>query len=109
VTLVSLVGGALRIAILWAAGVTFPLYPPPGIVILLAGAVVVGLAPWRWTPGVGAVLGLFVTLRFLISGGLPNLVGGDGSSFFGTRTQSTVTPSVPSSAPGSNWSVCSPL
>jgi hypothetical protein len=27
---------------------------------------------------------LFVTLGFLISGGLPNLVGGDGSTFFGT-------------------------
>ncbi len=44
----------------------------------------VGLAPWRWVPGVGAFLGLFVTLGFLISGGLPNLVGGDGSTFFGT-------------------------
>ncbi len=32
----------------------------------------------------GAFLGLFVTLGFLISGGIPNLVGSDGSSFFGT-------------------------
>jgi hypothetical protein len=44
----------------------------------------VGLAPWRWATGVGAFLGLFVTLGFLISGGIPNLVGGDGSTFFGT-------------------------
>ena len=84
VTVVGLVVGTLGIAILWASGVAFPIYPPPGIVILLAGAVFVGLAPWRWTPGVGAFLGLFVTLGFLISGGLPNLVGGDGRSFFGT-------------------------
>src|SRR5215216_7425319 len=38
---------------------------------------------WWWATGVGAFLGLFVTLGFLISGGIPNLVGGDGSSFFG--------------------------
>ena len=84
VTVVGLVVGTLGIAILWASGVAFPIYPPPGIVILLAGAVFVGLAPWRWTPGVGAFLGLFVTLGFLISGGLPNLLGGDGRTFFGT-------------------------
>jgi hypothetical protein len=27
---------------------------------------------------------LFVTLGFLVSGGIPNLVGGDGNTFFGT-------------------------
>jgi hypothetical protein len=84
VTVGGLVVGALGIAILWAAGVAFPIYPPPGIVILLAGAVFVGLAPWRWAPGVGAFLGLFVSLGFLISGSIPNLVGGDGRTFFGT-------------------------
>ncbi len=84
VTVVGLMVGALGIAILWASGVAFPIYPPPGIVILLAGALFVGLAPWRWAPGVGAFLGLFVTLGFLISGGIPNLVGGDGRTFFGT-------------------------
>ena len=84
VTVVGLVVGALGIAILWASGVEFPIYPPPGIVILLAGALFVGLAPWGWAPGVGAFLGLFVFVGFLISGGIPNLVGGDGSTFFGT-------------------------
>ena len=83
-TVAGLVVGALGIAILWAAGVEFPIYPPPGLVILLAGAWFVGLAPWRWAPGVGAFMGLFVTVGFLISGGIPNLVGGDGSTFFGT-------------------------
>ena len=29
-------------------------------------------------------MGLFVTLGFLISGGILNLLGGDGSTFFGT-------------------------
>jgi hypothetical protein len=64
VTVVGLVVGAVGIAILWAAGVEFPIYPPPGI------------------------LGLFVTVGFLVSGGLPNLVGRDGTSqAIGTRIQ----------------------
>jgi hypothetical protein len=79
-TVAGLVTGAVGIAILWAAGVQFPIYPPPGIVILLAGAIFVALAPWPWAPGVGAFLGLFVTVGFLISGGPPNLVGRDGTS-----------------------------
>jgi hypothetical protein len=79
-TVAGLSAGAVGIAILWAAGVEFPFYPPPGIVILLAGAVFVGLAPWPWTPAVGAFLGLFVTVGFVASGGPPNLVGRDGTS-----------------------------
>jgi len=39
---------------------------------------------WWWATGVGAFLGLFVTLGFLPSGSIPNLVGGDGKTFFGT-------------------------
>src|SRR5262245_38527135 len=80
-TIVGLVVGALGIAILWASGVAFPIYPPPGIIILLAGALFVGLAPWRWAPGVGAFLGLFVFVGFLISPtGLSNLFGQAGTS-----------------------------
>jgi hypothetical protein len=81
VTVLGLTAGALGIAILWASGVEFPIYPPPGIVILLAGALFVGLAPWRWAPGVGAFLGLFVFAGFLISPtGLSNLFGQAGTS-----------------------------
>jgi hypothetical protein len=83
-TVAGLVVGAAGIAVLWASGVEFPVAVPPGLVILLVGALFVGLAPWRWVTGVGAFLGLFVTLGFLISGGIPNLVGADGSTFFGT-------------------------
>ena len=83
-TVGGLVAGSAGIAILWASGVEFPVAIPPALVILLAGALFIGLAPWRWATGVGAFLGLFVTLGFLISGGIPNLVGGDGSTFFGT-------------------------
>jgi hypothetical protein len=81
VTVLGLVMGALGIAILWLSGVEFPIYPPPGIVILLAGALLVGLAPWRWAPGLGALLGLFVLVGFLISPtGLSNLFGQAGTS-----------------------------
>jgi len=72
--------GALGIAILWVSGVEFPIYPPPGIIILLAGAIFVSLASWRWAPAVGAFLGLFVTVGFVASGGPPNLFGRDGTS-----------------------------
>lgn len=78
-TVVGLVAGAVGIAVLWASGVEFPIYPPPGIPILLAGAILVGLATWPWAPGVGAFLGLFVTVGFVVSGGPPNLVGRDGT------------------------------
>jgi hypothetical protein len=80
-TIVGLGVGAVGIGILWASGVEFPIYPPPGIIILLLGTVFVGLAPWRWTPAVGAFLGLFVLVGFLISPtGLPNLIGENGTS-----------------------------
>jgi hypothetical protein len=80
-TVAGLVVGAVGIAVLWASGrIDFPFYPPPGIVILLAGAIFVGLAPWPWAPAVGAFLGLFVTVGFVISGGPPNLVGREGTS-----------------------------
>jgi hypothetical protein len=81
---VGLVAGGAGIAILWASGVEFPVAIPPGLVILLVGALFIVLAPWRWATGVGAFLGLFVVLGFLISGGMPNLVGADGSTLFGS-------------------------
>src|SRR5262245_30554776 len=79
-TVAGLVAGASGIAVLWASGVEFPIYPPPGIVILLAGAIFVSLVPWPWAPAVGAFLGLLVTVGFVASGGPRNLVGRDGTS-----------------------------
>ncbi|HEU4422792.1 MAG TPA: hypothetical protein VFR67_09695 [Pilimelia sp.] len=80
-TVAGLIVGALGIGVLWASGVEFPFAVPPGIVILLVGAAVVALAPWRWAPGVGAFLGLFVTVGFLISPtGIPNFLGQHGTS-----------------------------
>jgi hypothetical protein len=80
-TMAGLVVGALGIGILWAGGVDFPIYPPPGIVILVAGTVFVALGRWAWTPAVGAFLGLFVTVGFLLSPtGLSNLAGDAGTT-----------------------------
>ena len=80
-TVGGLVVGAMGIAILWASGVMFPFAIPPGLVILLAGALLVGLVSRPWAPGVGAFLGLFVTVGFLISPtGLTNLFGRAGTS-----------------------------
>jgi hypothetical protein len=80
-TMAGLVVGAIGIAILWTAGVEFPFYPPPGIVILVAGTVFVGSVRRPWAPGVGAFMGLFVTVGFLISPtGLSNLAGDAGTS-----------------------------
>lgn len=82
-TVLGLVIGAVGIAILWATGEEFPIAVPPGLLILLAGALFVGLTSWRWTPAVGAFMGLFVIVGFLlaslISGnGIDNLTGTHG-------------------------------
>jgi hypothetical protein len=79
-TIVGLVVGATGIGILWASGVEFPIYPPPGILILGAGAVAVALIRRAWGPAVGAFLGLFVLVGFLISPtGIGNLIGEAGT------------------------------
>jgi hypothetical protein len=45
------------------------LYPtiPPGPVILLAGAALVALGPWRWTPIVGVVVPLFLLVGAVLA------------------------------------------
>lgn len=79
VTIAGLVVGALGIALLWAAGVAFPVYPPPGILLLLGGALFVGLVPRGWAPAIGVFLALFIIVGFLLSPtGVSNLVGAAG-------------------------------
>src|SRR6266542_2415383 len=81
VTVAGLLVGALGISVLWASGGPFPFYPPPGILILLFGALFVGFARTRWAPGVGAFLALFILVGFLISPtGVTNLLGRIGTS-----------------------------
>ena len=79
----GLLVGAMGIAILWAAGVDFPVAVPPGLVILAVGATVVGGFRTRWADGVGGFLGLFVLVGFVLSGingeGFDNLLGDNGA------------------------------
>jgi hypothetical protein len=80
-TVAGLMAGAIGIAVLWASGVEFPFAIPPGIVILLVAAALVGLAPWRWAPAVGVFVGLFITVGFLLSpNGIPYFLGRNGTS-----------------------------
>jgi hypothetical protein len=80
-TVTGLVVGAAGIAILWAAGIDFPVAVPPGLVILLSGALIVAFVRKAWAPGVGAFLGLFVIVGFLISpDGFNNLFGQRGAA-----------------------------
>jgi hypothetical protein len=79
-TVVGMLVGAVGIGILWASGVPFPFYPPPGILILVAGALFVALTSFRWAPAVGAALGLFNIVGFLASAsGIDNLTGVHGT------------------------------
>lgn len=82
-TTLGLAGGAIGIAVLWAAGVEFPFYPPPGLLILAAGAGLVSMVKRPWAAGVGAFLGLFVLVGFVVSSlvsgaGIGNLTGAAG-------------------------------
>ncbi|WP_426563548.1 hypothetical protein ACPPVT_20475 [Angustibacter sp. McL0619] len=80
-TMTGLLVGGSGIAVLWAAGVDFPVAVPPGLVILLAGAAVVAFVRRPWAVGLGAFLGLFVTVGFLVSPtGLDNLSGDSGAA-----------------------------
>lgn len=78
----ALLVGAFGIAILWAAGVEFPVAVPPGLLILSAGALLVATVRARWADAVGGLLGLFVTVGFVLSGiygeGFANLLGHHG-------------------------------
>jgi hypothetical protein len=67
VTIAGLVAGAVGIVLLWVGGVAFPIYPPPGVLILVAGAVFVAVAPWPWVPAVGAAVGVFMIVGFVAS------------------------------------------
>ena len=79
----GLLVGALGIAILWAAGVDFPVAVPPGLVILVVGAAVVLGFRTTWADAVGGFLGLFVIVGFVLSGingeGFDNLLGDNGA------------------------------
>jgi hypothetical protein len=71
---VGLVVAAAGIMIQFISGVDYPTVPP-GPIILLAAAAVVSFGPWSWSPFVGLVAAVFLSL-----GGLIATIAGNGFS-----------------------------
>jgi hypothetical protein len=71
---VGLVVAAAGIMIQYVSGVDYPTIPP-GLIILLAAAAVVAFGPWRWSPVVGLVAALFLSV-----GGAIATIAGNGFS-----------------------------
>jgi hypothetical protein len=80
-TVVGLVAGAVGIAILRFAGVAMPAVPP-GLILLVGAAVAVAISPWRWTPAVGAVIGLAEVVAFIATGSVADLTVPDPVGIF---------------------------
>jgi hypothetical protein len=72
-TVVGLVAGAAGIGVLRLEGVDMPVVPP-GLVLLVGAALMVALAPWRWSPVVGALMGLAEVIGIIASGSVADLV-----------------------------------
>ena len=66
VIVVGLVVAAAGIMIQYVAGVDYPTIPP-GPIILLAAAAVVAFGRWRWSPIVGLVAVLFLSIGGVIA------------------------------------------
>jgi hypothetical protein len=72
-TVAALLVAAAGFVIQIVSGVDVPTVPP-GLVILLVAAGLVGLLPWRWIPVVGAAVGLFLLVGFFASGAVGSLL-----------------------------------
>jgi peptidoglycan/LPS O-acetylase OafA/YrhL len=71
---VGLVVAAAGIMIQYVSGIDYPTIPP-GPVILLAAAAVVAFGPWRWSPVVGLISAVFLSI-----GGAIATIAGNGYS-----------------------------
>jgi hypothetical protein len=72
-TVAGLVAGAIGIVVLRLAGVAMPIVPP-GLVLLVAAALLVVLVRRRWTPLVGALVALAEVIGIVATGSLAHLV-----------------------------------
>ena len=73
VTVAALLLAAAGFVIQIVSGVDVPTVPP-GLIILLVAAALVAFGPWRWTPVVGIVVGLFFLVGFFASGSVGSLL-----------------------------------
>ena len=81
VTVAALLVAAAGFAIQIVSGVDVPTVPP-GLVIMLVAAALVAFGPWRWTPVVGMIVGLFLLVGFFASGSVGSLLAPDQSGVF---------------------------
>ena len=81
VTVDALLVAAAGFAIQIVSGVDVPTVPP-GLVIMLVAAALVAFGPWRWTPVVGVIVGLFLLVGFFASGSVGSLLAPDQSGVF---------------------------
>ncbi len=77
-TVAALLVAAVGIVVQIVGG-NVPDYPlvPPGAVILLVAAGFVWFAPWRWSPVVGVLAGVFQLVGLFAAGQSPRLVSFD--------------------------------
>jgi hypothetical protein len=96
VAVIGLLASASGIAVLWAAGIEFPFYPPPGMLIMSTGALAFTLMRprLRYAALVPALLGLSGVVGFVMEAivgggiGLANLTGDAGTApIFGQALQ----------------------
>ncbi len=81
VTVAALLVAAAGFVIQIVSGVDVPTVPP-GLVIMLVAAALVAFGPWRWTPVVGVIVGLFLLVGFFASGSVGSLLAPDQSGVF---------------------------
>jgi hypothetical protein len=75
VTVVGLIVGAAGIVLQRVAGVDMPVVPP-GLVMLVAAAVLIVFTRGRWAPAVGALVALAEVLALVMTGAAGDLLGG---------------------------------
>lgn len=89
-TVAGLAAGALGILTLYIAGIEFPFFPPPGMLIATAGALAVAFVRWRWITLLGPILGAFYWIGLFASDTARYLTGdGDALVTVGIWVQMT--------------------
>ncbi|NBE96959.1 hypothetical protein FE391_34775 [Nonomuraea sp. KC401] len=69
VTVAGLIAGAVGMVVQRVAGVNMPVVPP-GLVLLVGSALLIAFTGWRWTPALGALIGLSEAAAIVATGQL---------------------------------------
>lgn len=79
ITALGLAAGAAGILLLYFAGLEFPFFPPPGMIIATVGALLTAFVPWRWITLLGPLLAAFYWVGLFGSGAAGHLAGDEGA------------------------------